>query len=155
MSSNNAQVTHDEDVTESCPPHGRHVRIQPWDICFGNLLAYFKFVRKYTCCTNPLPDLAYANVFCTEVTVIHILDMCLDTYLLRIDMQSSLIWSNYDNYAYLRTYFGCVNKFAQHVYLLANLKYANKLLKHMSHGYIHTCPLCHLQAATCQTQCQS
>ena len=39
------------------------------------------------------------------------------------------------------TYFGCVNKFAQHVYFLANLKYANKLLKHMSNGYIHTCLL--------------
>ena len=30
---------------------------------FGNLLAYFKFVRKYACCTDPLPDLVYANVF--------------------------------------------------------------------------------------------
>ena len=40
------------------------------------------------------------------------------------------------------TYFGCVNKFAQHVYFLANLKYANELLKHMSRGYICTCPPC-------------
>ena len=39
-------------------------------------------------------------------------------------------------------YFGCVNKFAQHVYFLANLKYANELLKHMSHGHICTCPPC-------------
>jgi hypothetical protein len=38
------------------------------------------------------------------------------------------------------TYFGCVNKFAQHVYFLANLKYANELLKHMSRGYICTWP---------------
>jgi hypothetical protein len=29
------------------------------------------------------------------------------------------------------TYFGCVNKFAQHVYFLANLKYAGKLPKHV------------------------
>ena len=35
------------------------------------------------------------------------------------------------------TYFGCVNEFARHVYFLANLKYANKLLKHMSRGYSH------------------
>ena len=49
------------------------------------------------------------------------------------------IWSKYDNFGYLMTYFGCVNKFAWHVYFIANLKYANKLLKHMSHGYIHTC----------------
>ena len=47
------------------------------------------------------------------------------------------IWSKYDNFAYLMP---CVKKFAWHVYFLANLKYANKLLKHMSHGYIHTCP---------------
>ena len=40
------------------------------------------------------------------------------------------------------TYFGYVNKFARHVYFLANLKYANKLLKHIFHGYIHTCLLC-------------
>jgi hypothetical protein len=32
-------------------------------LCFGNLSAYFEFVRKYACCINPLPDLAYANVF--------------------------------------------------------------------------------------------
>ena len=38
------------------------------------------------------------------------------------------------------TYFGCVNKFAQHVYFLAKLKYANELLKDMSRGYICTCP---------------
>ena len=38
------------------------MRIEPRDICFGNLLTYFKFVRKYACCTNTLPDLAYANV---------------------------------------------------------------------------------------------
>ena len=50
------------------------------------------------------------------------------------------IWSKYDNFAYLMTYFGCVNKFARHVYFLANLKYANKLLKHMSCSYIRTCP---------------
>jgi hypothetical protein len=39
------------------------------------------------------------------------------------------------------TYFGCVNEFARHVYFLTNLKYANKLLKHMSRGYI-ACPRC-------------
>ena len=43
------------------------------------------------------------------------------------------------------TYFGCVNKFAQHVYFLANLKYANELLKHMSRGFICTCPPCDLK----------
>jgi hypothetical protein len=45
------------------------------------------------------------------------------------------------NMIILHTHFQCVNKFAQHLYFLANLKYATKLLKHMSHGYIHTCPL--------------
>ena len=43
------------------------MRIEPRDICFGNLLAYFKFVRKYACCINPLPDLAYANVFAQKL----------------------------------------------------------------------------------------
>ena len=42
------------------------------------------------------------------------------------------IWSKYDSFAYLMTYFECVNKFA---HFLANLKYASKL-KHMSRGYI-------------------
>jgi hypothetical protein len=28
----------------------------------------------------------------------------------------------------------------QHAYFLTNLKYANKLPRHMSHGYIRTCP---------------
>ena len=28
-----------------------------------NSVAYFEFVRKYACWTNPLPDLAYVNVF--------------------------------------------------------------------------------------------
>ena len=52
------------------------------------------------------------------------------------------IWSKYDNFTYLMTYSGFVNKFAQHVYFLANLKYANELLKHMSRGFICTCPPC-------------
>ena len=57
------------------------------------------------------------------------------------------IWSKYDNFAYLMMYFECVNKFAQHVYFLANSKYANKLLKHMSCGYIHTCLPCYNNTA--------
>ena len=52
------------------------------------------------------------------------------------------IWSKYDNFTYLMTYFGGVNKFAQHVYFLANLQYANELLKHMSRGFSCTCPPC-------------
>ena len=47
----------------------------------------------------------------------------------------------YDN---LMMYIGCVNKFARHVYFLANIKYANELLKHMSRGCICTCPPCSL-----------
>ena len=65
--------------------HGGHV---PRDICLGNLLAYFKFVRKYACCTNPLPNLAYANVFAQKL---HILDMCLGAYPPKTDMHSGLI----------------------------------------------------------------
>ena len=30
-------------------------------------ISTFKFVRKYICCTNPLPDLAYANVFAQKL----------------------------------------------------------------------------------------
>ena len=33
------------------------------------------------------------------------------------------------------------NGFVQHVYFLTNLKYANKLPRHMSRGYIRTCLL--------------
>ena len=36
------------------------------------------------------------------------------------------------------------NGFVQHAYFLTNLKYANKLPRHMSHGYIRTCPPCGL-----------
>ena len=49
--------------------HGGHMWIEPRDICFGNSLTYFKFVRKYACCTNTLPDLAYANVLHQTLTV--------------------------------------------------------------------------------------
>ena len=35
------------------------MRIEPRDICFGNLLAYFKFARKYTCRANLLTHPKY------------------------------------------------------------------------------------------------
>ena len=87
---------------------------------FGNLLAYFKIVRKYA---NPLPDLAYANVFAQKSQpfaysgyVPGRLPGRQGTAVLLFD-----IWSKYDNLAYSMTYFGCVDKFARHLYFLANL----------------------------------
>ena len=79
-----------------------------------------------------LPDLAYANIFAQKSQPfaysgawVLICQGHTCTEVLLFD-----IWSKYNNLAYLMTYFGCVNKFAQLVYSLANLKYANKWLKH-------------------------
>ena len=51
--------------------------------------------------------------------ILHILDMCLGAYPPKTDMHSGLIVRHkYDNFTYLMTYSGFVNKFAQHVYFL-------------------------------------
>jgi hypothetical protein len=81
---------------------------------------------------------------CTEVTAICIFWVCVWALICQGLIYTAVllfnIWSKYDSLAYLMMYFGCVNKYARHVYFLANLKYANKLLKHMSCGYIGACP---------------
>ena len=106
------------------------------------LWQFIKFVRKYACCTNPLPDLAYANVFAQKSqpfgwawALIRQGRIC--TAVLLFD-----IWSKYDNFAYLIMYFGFVYKFARYVYFLCKFKilYANKLLKHMSYVTKMICP---------------
>ena len=57
------------------------MQIKPRDICFSNSLAYFKFARKYTCCTNLLthPEyvikyvkLSYFDQMSNNKTAVHI-----------------------------------------------------------------------------------
>ena len=76
-------------------------------ICFSNLLAYFKFA-KYTCCANLLTHPKYVIKYANGC------GFCANTL---ANAKSG-------------------NGFVQHTYFLTNLKYANELPKHMSHGYI-------------------
>ena len=51
-------------------------------------------------------------------------------------------------------YAKCGNGSVQHAYFLTNLKYANKLPKHMSRGYICTCRVRHASQRTrARTSC--
>ena len=97
------------------------MQIKPRDICFSNSLAYFKFARRYTCCANLLtyPSLVGKRPG-TYPEYANGCNFCTNTL------------------AYAK--FG--NGFVQHAYFLTNLKYANKLPRHMSCGYIRTCPPC-------------
>ena len=72
---------------------------------------------------------------CRSHSHLHILDMCLGTYLPRTICTAVFlfdIWSKYDNFTYLMTYFWmcqqiCTTCTFSHK---SNLKHANKLLKH-------------------------
>jgi hypothetical protein len=52
------------------------------------------------------------------------------------------MWSKYEIFVYLFTYFKYVDYFAAHAYFRANLEYADTLRKHMRRGYIGACPPC-------------